>query len=593
MAIRLLAEDVSSKIAAGEVIERPASVVKELVENSIDAGSTEITVEIAGGGVDMIRISDNGHGIPANEVALAFQRFATSKVSSVEDLGTITSLGFRGEALPSISAVSTVTLVTRTPGEDSGTRIEIDEGRSSGIQPAGTSPGTTITVRQLFRNFPVRRKFLRTIATETSRVQTLVTRYALAYPEIRFRLETGKGSAFSSEGSGELRDAISSVYDLNVAQAMLELPSLPVGEVIDPFVWGMISPPSLDRANRSYVSFFVNRRWVQNRMLGYALEQAYHGFLMERRFPLAVVNISISPEEIDVNVHPSKSEIRFRRDNAVFSAMQQAVRATLTAHSPVPEIRRASTTMQSTGGIAYPQAPSPSAFWPIEPFTRRGAPAPLTSMPSSNQSASYDLPPAQDEPAASRNSLPMLRVLGQAQSTYIIAEGPDGVYMIDQHAAHERVVFEQVRADMLASTPNIQSLLEPATIELDPRHMEIVESQAEVMARLGLIVEPFGTNLVLLRGVPSILKDGDPSQAFVDVLDLMAEGGDFETWEERAAYSMACHGAIRAGKAMTHSEMTELTRQLEACQQPHNCPHGRPTMIHMSSGHLEREFGRT
>jgi DNA mismatch repair protein MutL len=347
----------------------------------------------------------------------------------------------------------------------------------------------------------------------------------------------------------------------------------------------MIGPPSLDRANRSYISLYVNRRWVQSRTLGYAIEQAYHGFMMERRYPIAVVNIAIPHEEVDVNAHPAKTEVRFRRENQVFGAIQQAIRATLTAHSPVPNVRR----IQTTQSYSSPR-PSPAAFWPVQPFAEQQG-----QQSTQDQTASphdTELPMFAPQPPIPKKALPVLRVLGQAQNTYIIAEGPDGVYLIDQHAAHERIVFEDVRAAMLSSTPNVQSLLEPVTIELNARQHELVEAHQDVIARLGLVVEPFGGSVFLLRGVPTLLKDSDPAQAFIDVLDLMAEGGDFETWEDRAAYSMACHSAIRAGKTLTFEEMTELTRQLENCQQPNNCPHGRPTMIHMSASHLEREFGR-
>ena len=324
MPIRLLSDKVSSMIAAGEVIERPASVVKELVENALDAGATEISVEIRGGGVEQIRVADNGYGIPHDEVELAFQRFATSKLSDASDLDAIPTLGFRGEALPSIASVARLSVVTRHADDDSGTRLEITEGRIVDRQRQGASPGTAMTVRQLFRNVPARRKFLRTTATETSHIQNMVTRYALAYPEVRFALDTGSSSLLTP-GSGSLREAIAAIHGLNVAENMLDI------SVVDErsgqsTVGGVISQPALSRANRGYMSFFVNRRWVQSRMLGYALEQAYHGFLKERRYPLAVVNITIDYDQVDVNVHPSKTEVRFRSGDRVFSAIQQAVR---------------------------------------------------------------------------------------------------------------------------------------------------------------------------------------------------------------------------------------------------------------------------
>ena len=589
MTIRLLSPDVSSKIAAGEVIERPSSVVKELIENSLDAGATEVSIEIRGGGVEHIRVADNGGGIESDQVELAFQRFATSKVTDAQDLDAISTLGFRGEALPSIAAVASVSLTTRSGDEDFGTRIDVVESRIVNKESQGAARGTLITVSQLFRNFPARRKFLRTTATENSRIQTAVTRFALAYPEVRFQLDIEHSKAFSSSGSGDMREAVSAVYGLQVAQAMLELPHEPDDdEGANPFASGMISPPSVDRANRSYVSFFVNRRWVQNRMLGYALEQAYHGFLMERRFPLAVVNISIAHEEIDVNVHPTKSEVRFRHDNQVFAALQQAVRQTLTTISPVPEMRR----VQTTQPAASSARPHSATFWPTAPFE---ASSERPVMPTAHAYPSEAATPSEisyADPPSPKKALPVLRVLGQMQNTYVVAEGPDGMYLIDQHAAHERVVFERVRADAASQTPQVQSLLEPATVALDSRHQELVTSHHELISRLGFLVEPFGDSTYMLRSVPGLLASSDPGKVFLDVLDTMAEGGGFESWEERAAYSIACHSAIRAGKTLTQQEMSELARQLEDCQQPNTCPHGRPTIIHLSSSQLEREFGR-
>ena len=588
MPIRLLSDKVSSMIAAGEVIERPASVVKELVENALDAGASEISVEARGGGVEQIRVADNGCGIPYDEVELAFQRFATSKLSDAADLDAIPTLGFRGEALPSIASVARVSLVTRYAGEEVGARLEIEEGRLADKRRQGASPGTVMTVRQLFRNVPARRKFLRTTATETAHIQTLVTRYALAYPEVRFALNTGR-SSLATPGSGSLREAIAAVYSLNVAEGMLDIEAS--DERVERYpVSGMVSQPALDRANRGYMSFFVNRRWVQSRMLGFALEQAYHGFMKERRFPMAVVNIALDYDEVDVNVHPSKTEVRFRKGDRVFSAIQQAVRHTLTTHSPVPEMRRAEPTY--SGYTGTPRQPN-RYFWPIEPFK-----PPAADRGGQDGEIARDMQGAAFEPMDGEKgythleALPALRVLGQVQATYIAAEGPEGMYLIDQHAAHERVMFERIKAEAAASMPQTQSLLEPLTVELNPRQQELLGANQQIFAALGLLVEPFGGDVYILRGVPSILANADPVKALVDMLDEMAQGGDVESWSDRAAYSLACHAAVRAGKIMSHEEMTALTRQLEECQQPHTCPHGRPTIIHLSASHLEREFGR-
>ena len=584
MPIRLLSDHVSSMIAAGEVIERPASVVKELVENALDAGATRISVDVQGGGVEHIRVADNGCGIPYDEVELAFQRFATSKVAEARDLDAIATLGFRGEALPSIASVARVSLTTRAADEDAGARLEIADGEILDKQPHGASPGTVFSVRQLFRNVPARRKFLRSAATETSHIHALVSRYALAYPEVSFRLNAGR-SSIATPGGGSLRDAIAAVYKMDVAEAMLDI-APPDDNGVSVSVAGMASRPHFDRANRGYMSFFVNRRWVQSRMLGYALEQAYHGFLKERRFPIAVVNIALDYADVDVNAHPAKTEVRFRRGDSVFAAIQKSVRHTLTAHSPVHEFRRAEAAYPNQDSAARSGA---SHFWGVEPFSRTSNGA---SVPPLGADGGMERRDGGGAALTHKQALPALRVLGQAHNTYIIAEGPDGVYLIDQHAAHERVVFERIMADAAAGAPQSQSLLEPLTIELNPRQQEIAEAQQHTFAELGLLIEPFGGNVYLMRGAPVILTDADPAKAFVDMLDEMAQGGDVESWSDRAAYSLACHSAVRAGKTLTHEEMAALTRQLEQCSQPHTCPHGRPTIIYMSVGHLEREFGR-
>ena len=378
MAIRLLSDKVSSMIAAGEVIERPASVVKELVENALDAGSTEISVEIRGGGVEQIRVADNGCGIPHDEVELAFQRFATSKLNDASDLDAIPTLGFRGEALPSIASVARMSVVTRYVGEDSGTLLEIDEGRVADKRRQGASQGTVMTVSQLFRNVPARRKFLRTAATETSHIQNMVTRYALAYPEVRFALNTGR-SDLLTPGSGSLREAIAAIHSLNVAENMLDVADYD-DRTADRIVTGMVSQPALSRANRGYISFFVNRRWVQSRMLGYALEQAYHGFLKERRFPMAVVNIALEFDQVDVNVHPSKTEVRFR------TATGYSPRSSRLCGIPSPRTLR-------FPRYAAPKRPTPH----IRP--RRAGPI-ATSGPSSRSSP----PPKHKSPIALASS---------------------------------------------------------------------------------------------------------------------------------------------------------------------------------------------
>ena len=576
MPIQVLSPQIASKIAAGEVTERPASVVKELVENSLDAGARRISVEIRGGGIEYIRVTDDGIGIPPDEVAVAFERFATSKLVDPRDLDSVGTFGFRGEALPSIAAVAWVVMVSRTQDGDAAAQVEVEAGRVLRRQSVGAAQGTSVTVRGLFHNLPARRKFLRSFASESTRIQSAVGRFALARPDVAVSLILDDKSTIATNGSGDLREAMASVYSAQITEATLDIEA----EEGDSGVHGLIGRPSLARSNRNHVTIFVNGRWVQNRSLGFALFEAYRGFLMERRYPIAVVNIAVPYSDVDVNVHPSKTEVRLRDERRVFSILQRTVRETLIANLPVQEI--------STRPVDDQNLPSVRTYWPILPPNQTlesddmGSEAPLQTAPSQSP----------QQPLIPRRALPALRVLGQIKATYIAAEGPDGMYLIDQHAAHERVLFERIKSDSRAGSPSVQGLMEPVTVDLTPEQREIVDSRHSNVSGLGFHVEDFGGGTSVLRGVPAVIGPEDPAGSLRDVLDLMAEGGGYESWDERAAYSLACHGAIRAGKSLSNQETEDLVRQLEQCSQPHTCPHGRPTMIHLSAARLEEEFGR-
>ncbi|MCH8989180.1 MAG: DNA mismatch repair endonuclease MutL [Chloroflexi bacterium] len=575
MPIKVLSPDLAAKIAAGEVVERPASVVKELVENSIDAGASQITVEIKAGGVEQVKVIDDGHGIPTEEVAIAFQRHATSKIDSQEQLNAIATLGFRGEALPSIAAVSRTVITTRQPLNPGGFRMELLWGEpvSSGSQ--GCPPGTAVEVSDLFGNLPARRKFLRSASAETSRVQEFVSRYALVFPGIRFRLMVDGRASFTSPGNGVPREALLAVYGPQAATAMLEVhgEDPETGYQVD----GFAGAPSLTRANRTYMTFFVNRRWVQSRMLSFAVEEAYMGLLQVKRYPLAALNISIPYEDVDVNSHPSKREVRFREESRVFSTVQRAVRAVLVADSPVPSLA-------PPPGSDFPPAVAPS-FFTRSAFggARNGV-----GMPGYRGGDSGGTTDA----AAPRQPAPPLRVVGQLKLTYIVAEGAEGMFLVDQHAAHERVLFDRICQKTLEQEPQSQPLLEPAPVELTPAQGDTLETNREALENYGFQFEPFGDGSYLLRAVPAIFGEGDPAKALLDVLDMTAFEGLVRQKEDVTAASIACHGAIRAGKSLTEPEMVALLEQLEATPNPHTCPHGRPTMVHFSSQHMEREFGR-
>ena len=575
MPIKVLPPDLAAKIAAGEVVERPASVVKELVENSIDAGSSQITVEIKVGGVEQIKVIDDGHGIPADEVRVAFQRHATSKIDTQEELDSIATLGFRGEALPSIAAVSHAVITTRQPLNTGGFRLDLLWGEQESSSAQGCPPGTSIEVSNLFGNLPARRKFLRSNSVETSRIQELVSRYALVFPGIRFQLVVDGRISFTSPGNGLGREALLSVYGPQTATAMLGIQedNVETGYQVE----GFVSAPGLSRANRSYMTFFVNRRWVQSRMLSYAVEEAYMGLLQVKRFPIAAINIIIPYEDVDVNYHPSKREVRFREESRVFSTVQRAVRGILVADSPVPPLA-------SPVETDY-QSATPTSFFPRSAFggVRIGG-----GMPDYSRGLTGEL----SDPAVPRQPAPPLKVVGQLKLTYIVAEGPDGMFLVDQHAAHERVLFDRICTKKEGQEAQSQPLLEPVSVELTPSQGDILKSNQEELRLYGFQFEPFGISTYLLRAVPAIFSDGDPEKLLLDVLDMAAFEGLVRQKEDVTAASIACHGAIRAGKSLTEQEMVALLEQLESTPNPHTCPHGRPTMVHFSSIHMEREFGR-
>ena len=580
MPIQQLPPHVAAQIAAGEVIERPASVVKELVENSLDAGATRIAVSIREGGVSEIRVTDDGCGIAADELDLAFRHHATSKLTTVEDLHTVSTLGFRGEALPSVAAVARVVCTTRLPDSQAGARIEFRHGACVDKRPEGCPPGTSVQVVDLFGELPARRNFLRSAPAEAARIQEVVTRYALAHPEVKFTLSVDGREAINTPGSGRLQDAILSMYGAEVAGRMLPV-SLADGEVS---VDGYTGSVELNRRNRSYTTLLVNRRWVYDRSIYYAIERAYQGTLPDRRFPFAVINISLPPEQVDVNSHPTKREVRFRNGDRLFSLVQRAVRDALIAHAPV---RTATRTFAPVD-----MAPQPTTF-PAPLETPR---LPSTGAPEPRRDG-LALPTTALAPAEGslRDVLADLRVVGQIRQTYIVAEGPSGMYLIDQHAAHERVVFDQIRQRMQEGERPSQPLLAPVPADLSAAQAVTLESYADLLAGYGFALEPFGDRAWLVRALPASLAaraNPDPSAALSDLLDAVAVEQVVMEREDALAATVACHGAVRAGMTLAGEEMDALLRQLQTTENPHNCPHGRPTVVHFSEYQLEREFGR-
>ena len=560
MTIRVLDSQTVARIAAGEVVERPASVVKELLENALDAGARRIDIEIMGGGAGLIRVSDDGSGIPVDELPLAFTRHATSKISSFDDLNIIKSLGFRGEALGSIAAVADIEVTTAVDGAASGSFFSLRGGREEIQRPAARACGTTITVAHLFREVPARLKFLKSDTTETGHIINSVSNYALAYPEVRFRLSVDERDTLSTPGNGSLAGAASEVIGRDVAVRLMRVAS----EADALSISGLVAPPDVSRSNRTGFYFFVNRRWVKSQMLSRAVEEAYHGFLTVGRYPLAIINLVLPPSEIDINIHPAKTEIKFREDGKVFNFVRQAVRATLLGETPVPVIAEPAATYRPAG---Y-KSPGVSA-------TDRFA----GQKPS--------LPINADTPA---RALPALRPLGQVAGCYILAEGPDGLYIIDQHAAHERIMFEKVLAERASHSPSSQAFLEPQSIELSPVEAGRYNSLDKILTDYGFVVEDFGGRGLLVRAVPSPLAGGDWLAALREFLNSPEST---VRNEERLAEVIACHSAVRAGKALSMDEIRALLLDLEKAQVPNACPHGRPTLMKLETSALERHFKRT
>jgi DNA mismatch repair protein MutL len=699
MPIRQLAPDVAAKIAAGEVVERPASVVKELIENSLDAGATQIRVELMNGGLQLIRVIDNGSGIPADELALALARHATSKVALIDDLERIRSLGFRGEALASIAAVADVTLLSHHREASQAAQIHAQNGEFSGVSAAASPTGTTLTVRNLFSAVPARLKFLKSRNTEVSHCLHLLEQYALAYPGVRFGVTSEGRQIFGTPGDGQLSSVLVEIYGLQVAEQMVPISSLD-GKDNDPerpVVSGYSSLPACYKSTRQHMSFFVNHRWVLSRMLSYAVEEAYHSLLLPGRHPIAVVDIAIDPAQIDVNVHPAKTEIRFLKERRVYAAILRAIRSAVLAEAAVPTWSGNNARVEQTPAV--PEQPDDEAdLLPLDeppatkPAPRRpalpqdnpwltvteeetGTKPPLTSrlwqthvnpkdhtsgehnpnrplvspktLPESAEeqqaeaSAPYtptiptratrrparspdasdeaaSLPdslfattgsgttehaqlspieaglPAQRELPAGQGRLPTLRVIGQFAQSYIVTEGQEGLYLIDQHAAHERILLERMVAAQQTRAPLSQLLLTPLRLNLAPAELGAIEDHQLQLAHIGFELE-MQEGTVLVHAVPQVLVKQMNARSVQELLaELTAPEslGHAETWEEHALANVACKAAIKANYFLTVSEMREMLTQLAQTNAPYSCCHGRPTTVHFGLKALEREFGR-
>ena len=548
-------------------------MVKELLENALDAGARFIDITVEGAGQRRIEVADDGCGISFEDLPLASSRHATSKLSNAADLFRIHTLGFRGEALSSIGSVSRMTITSRSSESEVGGRLMVDGGRVEPLKQVGAPQGTLVRVEDLFFNVPARLKFLKSDTTERRQIDDLVTRYALAYPGVRFHLEQDGRQSLRTSGKGNRREVLASLYGLEVARQMLEV----IAEYDEVQVSGFISPVSLTRSNRRGITFFVNGRWVQDTALTTALIQAYHTMLMVGRYPLAIIFLELPPEMVDVNVHPAKSEVRFRVKDRVFSGVQRAVRRALLAHTPVPELARdlyrgaKLWDHTSTGRL--------DADW--KDFTEGDRLEPSTQDNSDDQKGLPSQP------------IPLLRLIGQIASSYLVAEGPDGLYLIDQHAAHERVLFERFMEQRHKSIPS-QNLLEPEVVHLPPADVGLLANQLPILERLGFQVEAFGSNTFLVRTIPALLSGLTPAEALrVLVEDFEEDESPLQAEVEAKIIARVCkRAAIKAGQKLSPEEQSALLISLESCKSPRTCPHGRPTMIHLSVDLLERQFGR-
>lgn len=649
MTIQVLADEVASQIAAGEVIERPASVVKELIENSIDAGATKIVIHIEGAGKKLIEIIDDGCGIPADELEVAVKRHATSKLRTAEDLFHIHTLGFRGEALAAAGSVSRMTITTRTADSETGRRIVVDGGFVTSNKTIGAPPGTTITIEDLFYNVPARLKFLKSDSTERNQIETLISRYALAYPDIRWQLINETKTVLQTTGNGNYREILAAIYGLDIAKQFIEVEL----DEEDLTIFGFISPVGLTRSNRKEMNYFVNGRWVQEQALNASVQRAYQTLIMVGRFPIIALFITVNPEDVDVNVHPAKAEVRFKNADRIVGGVHRAVRRGLVTQSPVPELNTPTawpsyrtqtpppfdpngqgvpiaqplwrsnltesaspvSSNESPDMNAAPQRPQtgPAVYQPFMPQPTAASqtnipiqsqtPDPISSehgidpisTPGTTPLAPETVPQIPSEPPAQKAPFfPILRWIGQIGATYIIAEGPDGLYLIDQHAAHERILYEKMLDAEANGTIVSQALLEPAVIQLPPWQATALEENMTILKHLGFEIEEFGPNAFRVLAMPTLFEKGSPAAAIAAVVeDIENDNVPMQELTSEKIASYVCKRmAVKAGQTLSTDEQRALIRDLEQCRSPRTCPHGRPTMIHLSIDLLEKQFGR-
>ena len=660
--IQVLDQVTIDKIAAGEVIERPASIVKELVENAIDAGATHVTIEIEEGGISLIRITDDGSGIMKEDIRNAFLRHSTSKIRNVEDLLHITSLGFRGEALSSIAAVTKVEVITKTKEAILGTRYVIEGGQELSLDEAGASDGTTFIIRQLFYNVPARRKFLKTAMTEAGHVQDLLIRLALSHPEVAFRFLNNNQEKLRTSGSGKLKDVIYNIYGRDVASNLLELDYRQGGI----YITGYLGKPLITRGNRNFETFFVNGRYVKSTMISRAVEDAYKDFMMQHKFPFVVLHFQVDTETVDVNVHPTKMELRFQNQQEVYKTVFEAIHRQLLEPELIPQVavpepltspvqekkktpspdlklvRRVMPSDSKEAAVSIATTPIDSAAQTVpepvkeEPhnedyfirkmrervmsYHNRNSSAEVKDkkkifrpeeqkkriQTSAREATTYKInetpivqKPEQlnlfEEKLLKREVRAEYRLIGQVFDTYWLVQFQDNLYIIDQHAAHERVLYERTLKEMKNREFTSQYLSPPIILTLSMQEAELLKTHKERFERIGFEIEPFGGEEYAIRAVPANLFSIAKKELFMEMLDNLADGLSTnmtpDIIDEKVA-SMSCKAAVKGNNRLSAQEVDALIGELLELENPYHCPHGRPTIIAMSKKELEKKFKR-
>jgi DNA mismatch repair protein MutL len=621
--IRQLPPQVVTRIAAGEVVERPASVVKELLENSVDAGATRIDVELEQGGTELIRVADDGCGIAADDLPLAFASHATSKLTTADDLFAITSMGFRGEALASIGGVAQVLLQSRPPDQPTGAELRCDGGALSSIRPWGGAPGTRVEVRHLFHTVPVRKKFLKGIPTELGHVCEAVTRLALAHPGLHLTLKHNGRLVYEVPASASLTDRVALFFGGEVRDALYAIDSGP-GAVR---LTGFVADPACDRGNPKLQYLFVNGRWFRDRSLGHALQESYRGLLMTGRYAVGFLFLTVPPDTVDVNVHPTKAEVRFRENSLLYSLVRATVKARLLKENLVPRLQAPTDQEPSqTWDLRPPARPlAESLFsprreaaertvvpWELLPASGGRQPPeveaeqirqPIIAPPSTpleeSPAPTFADPrgadaPCSPEPPFALPSLPSGSAL-QVHDAYLVLETPDGMLVIDQHALHERILYEQLRRRVRDGKLEVQRLLIPEPIDLPADQAAAVLDTKDELAELGLEVSDFGGNTVLLSSYPTLLARRPPHEVLRGVIDSLVTRDRPPTREallDHLLATMACKAAVKAGDRLTPEEITHLLHLRQLADDSHHCPHGRPTSLLFSRQELDRQFRR-